>query len=93
MNPILEEMKQETAERLATLARARGKSVDDYLKSLLPSDPEETDDEETIGRRLARKSLIGLIDSSQPDPDSPPLDTPFGRILAEKFKKQWLTLP
>jgi len=35
MNPILEEIKPETAVRLAALARARGLSVDEYLKGLL----------------------------------------------------------
>jgi len=36
MSPILDEIKPETAERLAALAKARGKSIDEYLNSLLP---------------------------------------------------------
>jgi len=35
MNPILEEIQPETAERLAAQAKARGLSVDEYLRSLL----------------------------------------------------------
>lgn len=36
MNPVLEEIKPETAERLAALAKEKGVSVDEYLRSLLP---------------------------------------------------------
>jgi hypothetical protein len=36
MSSILDEIKPETAELIAAEARARGLSVDDYLKSLLP---------------------------------------------------------
>ncbi len=35
MSSILDEIKPETAETIAALARARGLSIDDYLKSLL----------------------------------------------------------
>lgn len=48
---------------------------------------------ETIGERLERKGLIGIIDSSIPDPDSPPIHTPFGQLLIEKFRKQGLRIP
>ena len=94
MSPILEEIKPETAERLAILAKARGKSVDEYLNSLLPPAYGHTEGEETIGQRLQRKGLIGIIDSSQPeDPDSPPRHTAFGQLVAEKLRKQGLKLP
>jgi hypothetical protein len=36
MSSILEEIRPETAEMIAAEARARGLSVDDYLRSLLP---------------------------------------------------------
>jgi len=36
MNPILEDIKPETADQLAALAKERGLSVDEYLRSLLP---------------------------------------------------------
>jgi hypothetical protein len=36
MNRILEQIKPETAELLASQARALGLSVDDYLRTLLP---------------------------------------------------------
>ncbi len=61
MSPILDEIKPETAERLAALAKARGKSIDEYLNSLLPPAYAHTKGEETIGQRLQRKSLIGII--------------------------------
>lgn len=44
MNPILEEVRPETAERIAALAKEKGLSVDEYLRSLLPNgsaQPEE----------------------------------------------------
>lgn len=37
MNPVLEEIKPETAERLLAQARAQGLSVDEYLRTLLPN--------------------------------------------------------
>ena len=36
MRSIIDQIKPDTAEAIAALARARGLSVDDYLKSLLP---------------------------------------------------------
>jgi len=36
MSSILDEIKPDTAETIAALARARGLSIDDYLRSLLP---------------------------------------------------------
>jgi hypothetical protein len=36
MSSILDQIKPDTAETIAAEARARGLSVDDYLKSLLP---------------------------------------------------------
>jgi hypothetical protein len=38
MNAILENIKPETAERLAAQARALGVSVDEYLRSILPNE-------------------------------------------------------
>ena len=94
MSPILAEIKPETAERLTALAKAKGKSVDEYLNSLLPPAYEHTEGQETIGQRLQRKGLIGIIDSSQSeDPDSPPRHTAFGQLVAEKLRKQGLKLP
>lgn len=39
MHTILEEVKPETAEMIILQARAKGLSVDAYLRSLLPSSP------------------------------------------------------
>ncbi|HXG91094.1 MAG TPA: hypothetical protein VNN73_01840 [Blastocatellia bacterium] len=41
MSSIFEEIKPETAELIAAQAKARGLSVDDYLRSLLPEDAEQ----------------------------------------------------
>lgn len=44
MSSILDQIKPETAETIAAEARARGLSVDEYLKSLLPqSNGDETE--------------------------------------------------
>ena len=36
MSSILDQIKPDTAEKIATEARARGLSVDEYIRSLLP---------------------------------------------------------
>ncbi len=94
MNPILEEIKPETAQRLAELAKAQGESIDEYVRTLLPPsnrNPEET--LETIGLRLEQKGLIGVIDSSEPDdPASPPHRPPLYQQIADKYRKQGLNL-
>lgn len=48
MNSILDEIKPETVELLATLAKAHGLSVDEYLRSVLL-----TDDLQTATRSLS----------------------------------------
>jgi hypothetical protein len=77
----------------------RGVSLEEWIRLHLPNGhPEQNgqveESEETIGARLERKRLIGIIDSSQPDdPTSPPHRSPLYYILAEKFRKQGLKLP
>jgi hypothetical protein len=95
MNAILTDIKPETARHLAEQAKANGKSVDEYLKSLLPPINGQTDDaKETIGDRLERKGLIGILDSSEPaDPTSPPQRSPLYEVIAAKYRKQGLNLP
>ncbi len=78
--------------------RLRGVSLEEWIRLHLPNGRAEQDDhaeerEETIGARLERKGLIGIIDSSKPDPDSPPIHTPFGQLLVEKYRKQGLIIP
>ena len=95
MNAILTDIKPETARQLAEQAKAKGKSVDEYLKSLLPPVEGHSDEtQETIGERLERKGLIGMIDSAEPeDPASPPQRSPFYEVIAAKYRKQGLKLP
>jgi hypothetical protein len=79
--------------------RLRGVSLEEWIQSHLPESPSEQNGhmektEETIGERLERKGLIGLVDSSQPiDPSSPPVRTPLFEIIAEKLRKQGLIIP
>lgn len=94
MDPILEEIKPETVKRLSDLAKASGKSVDEIVRDLLPPLDPHAEDEETIGERLQRKGLIGVIDSSEPpDPASPPHRSALYELVADKFRKQGLKLP
>ncbi len=66
MSAILDEISEETAETLLAQARARGLSVDDYLKSLLgvassSSTPEPTSEEfEADMEAMAEKNLAPL---------------------------------
>jgi len=92
MNPILEEIKPETAEQLAAQAKERGLSVDECLRSLLPPPNGQPEDEErSLAERL--EGIIGGIDSNVPDPNAKPHHTPFGALVAEKLKKQGLRIP
>ena len=93
---------------LAERAHAAGATAEEYARALieqglaleteqreaiLPLHGQDEESDETAGERLERLGLIGMIDSSQPDPDSPPRHTEFGRLLAEKFRKQGLRIP
>ena len=89
---------------LQTAAKNQGLSLNGLLWKLtqnglsveplaLGVEATETEQQETIGERLERKGLIGMIDSSQPRPDSLPNKTAFGEILAEKYRKQGLVIP
>ncbi len=79
--------------------RLCGVSLEEWIRLHLPNGrPEQNgqveEREETIGARLERKGLIGIIDSSQPiDPASPPIRTPLFDIIAEKLRKQGLIIP
>lgn len=72
-------------EQIAPEISARGITVDEWIRLYLPPGGRADDDEETIGKRLERKGLIGIIDSSQPiDPASPPIFD----LRADKLQKQ-----
>ncbi|MEW6211692.1 MAG: hypothetical protein AB1631_25255 [Acidobacteriota bacterium] len=66
MSAILDEISEETAKTLLAQAKARGLSVDDYLKSLLGvtapnSAPEQTIEEfEADMKTMAEKNLAPL---------------------------------
>lgn len=88
------EIKSETAAKLQAIAAALQLSLDGYLEKVaelvpLPVTPE------TNGQPAAAKTpfelgqaFIGAIDSSVPDPDSPPIHTAFGQHLLEEHRKQ-----
>jgi hypothetical protein len=78
--------------------RLRGVTLEEWIRLHIPNGRTEQGDhaeerEESIGERLERKGLVGMIDSSKPDPDSPPTHTPFGQLLIEKYRKQGLIIP
>jgi len=88
------EISQEVYKALMAEVELRGMTIEEFLKSFLlqiTNQIEQSD--KTIGERLERKGLIGSIDSSIPDPSSPPIHSPFGQLLIEKFRKQGLNFP
>ena len=109
MATVTIELDQVTAKILETQATMQGLSVAALLRKLaensngteshLPNAAsdnalaQEPEEQETIGERLSRKGLIGMIDSSQPRPDSPPNKSAYGELLAEKFRQQGLIIP
>ena len=109
MATVTIELDQITVTILETQATMQGLSVAAWLRKLaennngaenhLPNassdnaSAQEPEEQETIGERLARKGLIGMIDSSLPRPDSPPNKSDYGELLAEKFRQQGLIIP
>jgi hypothetical protein len=93
------QISEATYDALMEEIRSRGLSIEEWIWLHLPNGSAEQnghapETEETIGERLERKGLIGVIDSSQPiDPSSPPVRTPFFEIIAEKLRKQGLIIP
>jgi hypothetical protein len=55
MSAILEDVKPETAAKIADQARTRGLSVDEYLRSLLPDERDQS--EEKLLRPAAKAKL------------------------------------
>ncbi len=92
-------VKQETAVRLQSLAQMLGLSVADYLERVAANSFQPTNDsleqrQETIGQRLERKGLLGIIDSSAPlEPDSIPRRDALFEMIADKLKQQGITAP
>ncbi len=93
------EIDQAVLQLLQAQANAQGLSVAALLRKLAENgdgtpapangvlaSPET--EQETIGERLERKGLLGMIDSSQPRPDSPPHHTDFGQHPLEKHEQQ-----
>ena len=77
------------------LATLNGLSLDDYLAriaALVPLHPSNGEWKAQEERPLAEllEGLVGVIDSSAPDPDpsAQPRHTLFGKFLVEKFRKQ-----
>jgi hypothetical protein len=92
------DVKPEIAIKLQSIAQAMGLSIADYLEKVIVGSPWPTNDhledsKETIGQRLKRKGLLGIIDSSlPPDPDSPPRRDALFEMIADKLKKQGITV-
>ena len=90
-------VKPETAVKLEHIARTLGLSVDAWLDRISTSFIQPANDylensQETIGQRLERKGLLGIIDSSLlPDPESPPRRDALFDMIADKLKKQGIT--
>lgn len=74
-------------------ADARGLTLDSLLRPLV--EEEVNGQQEMNERPLAEllEGLIGVVDSSAPDPSSPPHHTQFGQLLTEEFRKQGLKFP
>lgn len=87
------QVSEATYNALMEEANALGVTPEEWIRLYLPTNGNTEESGETIGERLERKGLIGIIDSSQPNPDLPPIHTPFGPLLVEKFSKQGLNLP
>jgi hypothetical protein len=83
------ELSEEIYLSLMAEAALRGITVEEWIKSHLPLNG-RAEEQTSIGQRLRDKGLIGMIDSSRLDPCSPPIQTRFGELLIEKFRKQGL---
>ena len=97
------EIKSETAAKLQAIAASLQLSLDGYLEKFtelvsLPQplevnghapgmSPPNLETPQLTPYELAA-DLIGSVDSSVPDPDSPPIHTDFGQHLLEEHQKQ-----
>jgi hypothetical protein len=84
---------------LRTKATAQGLSPEALLRKLLESENGVNDHSQTSYAKSEQptltpyqiaqaKGLLGAVDSSVPNPDSPPIDTEFGRHLLAEYEKQ-----
>ena len=88
------QVSETTYQALMEEIRLRGVTLEEFLKSVLPLNGAVEESGETIGERLERKGLIGIIDSSQPpDPSSPPQRGLLFDLIADKLGKQGLIIP
>lgn len=105
MNATLqEEIAPDTAQAIIALASAHGQSVNDYLRKLLGLNGEmngglnygsktQANVESDVTPYELIADLVGSVDSSIPDPASPPRHTAFGQYLLEKHRRQAENLP
>lgn len=93
------EIDQSLLQLLQAQANTQGLSIEALLRRLaengngLPTPANgvlanSEDEQETLGERLERKGLLGIVDSSQPRSDLPPHHTDFGQHLLEKHEQQ-----
>ncbi len=94
-----EQIAPDTAQAIVALASAHGQSVNDYLRKLLGlngesngelnySNKTQANAESDVTPYALIADLVGSVDSSIPDPDSPPRHTAFGQYLLEKHRRQ-----
>ena len=100
MNVTLQEqIAPDIAQAILALASASGQSVNDYLRNMIGLNAEKRaglnpgngNEEKPLAELL--EGLTGVVDSSIPDPASPPKHTAFGQHLLEKHRKHGENLP
>ncbi len=90
------EIKAETAAKLQAIAASLRLSLDGYLERFtelvplpeLPATNGQAPAPQLTPYELAAE-FIGSVDSSAPDPASPPIHTAFGQHLREEHQRQW----
>lgn len=89
--PLNEQIAPEIIQALIAQADANGLTVNDYLARLLGlanGYDHEKSETHTLTPYELIEDLIGAVDSSLPDPSSPPMHTEFGDYLTGKHMRE-----
>lgn len=70
----------------------QGRSLAQILDGIAEGKQQFDDSSSTIGERLEMRGLLGEIDSSQPDSDSPLHRDPFFYLIADELEQQGFKL-